>query len=223
MCDHPREPWFFRRDELTLIEEGFDDLLHIHERMPNCHEKRMQSVVLKEHMATEEAYEQELADVIGPDWITAISTESLDEEDEGQEEGFESFFPSALDPFEMLYRESLKWSRFLVAWAHTEYFRIQNRDRDIYRVLVNAHLVPIKISFAVTEALNEDELSREIASKELDLAKTYLDRTIGSLKTLNIGGKLPERLQLEMQRGIQIRQEIDRCMKRPPQSRPPHL
>jgi hypothetical protein len=88
---------------------------------------------------------------------------------------------------------------------------------------VNAHLVPIKISFYSAEALGEDSVSQQVAKKELELAATYLHRTIGSLKALSLGGLLPDAQRGFLEQGEELKEEIARRISRYDQSIGPEV
>lgn len=223
MHDHPEEPWFFHRDELTLIEEGFEDLFTRHDVTPPGARHAMEEQVLQEHLATEERFEKELADMLGPDLLSDAMDHAggMFRSAEAEESGFGT--PESEPVPDPLFRKAMVWARELVAWSSVAYVRNPTPLRDLYRVLVNAHLVPIKLSFYAAELVGEDHVSQQVAKKELELTNTYLQRAMGSLRALALGGVLPEAHEGAVLRGTSIEEEVARRLALYNQSSQPPL
>jgi len=199
-------PWLFHRDDLTLLEEDFDALFESHELTQSKREKDMEESVLKEHLQTEERSESQLAERLGPEWIIEAFADELD--DSEQEETSHSHLHVEHAQIDPLYAEVIRWTKATVRWGRRQYFKKGNRSEDVYRILVNAHLVPMKISFALSEEHDAEKLSREIAAKEYELAAIYLERTLGSLRSLALRLEFGEELLQAIRRAQIIQREI---------------
>jgi hypothetical protein len=212
--DQLQEPWIFHRDELTLLEEGFEDLFSSHENNVNVILKDMEDFVLAEHLNSEKKQEEDLSKKIGLEFASDIVDESLS--DIGQEDvgkGQEEFDQDSFEEHSV-YRKSIVWSKEIVHWAEGVYFKEKRTLRDVYRVLVNAHLVPVKLSFACGEEMVGDMFSVDIALKEYDLARIYLERTENSLHALILSGVLPDEFISSYKQAKCLLKEVNNDIKR---------
>jgi hypothetical protein len=180
-------PWLFRRDELDLLEDELDDLFHWHEHSRSAVEKEMEEEVIVEQERTEKTYENRLTDVLGPD--------SMSPGEEHVCEHCRGGFPEGVPLREMLvgerdplYARAYAWSVAVFGWARESYRHYGMRNRDMFRVYLNAYLVPVKIAFALAEEGRDDERAPLLAAMEYELALTYLGRTRESLGALRAMG-----------------------------------
>lgn len=186
-------PWLFRRDELDALEDQLDEVFDLHEQSRNQVQHALEKGVIAEQTRTEDLYEQRLADLLGP--------ESLAADDEGEdghvcENCQGTGIPEGVPIRDLLgqrrdaiYVRAYAWSTKVFLWARDCYWEQGMRNRDMFRVNVNAYLVPVKIAFALTEEARGDEHSAAIASMEYELASTYLSRvreSLGSLRAMGL-------------------------------------
>jgi len=190
-------PWMFRRDEIDVLEEEFDDIFRRHATAAHAKFRAIEEPVLREQMDTEEATEAELLARMGADWLSSApgpaSAGAACAHDE-----LASVRPLreslrrdvTRDPF---YERTYLWASRTFRWARDRYAQESERSRDLFRVYVNAFLVPAKIAFGQAEESHEEPDAREVAAKEYELAATYLDRTRESLTVIwETGGQEAE-------------------------------
>ncbi len=185
-------PWLFRRDELDALEDQLDEVFDLHEQSRNQVQHSLEKGVIAEQTRTEDLYEQRLADLLGPE-----SLASGDEGEDGHacENCQGTGIPEGVPIRDLLgqrrdaiYVRAYAWSTKVFLWARDCYWEQGMRNRDMFRVNVNAYLVPVKIAFALTEEARGDEHSSAIASMEYELASTYLSRVRESLGSLRAMG-----------------------------------
>ncbi len=170
----------FRRDDIDVLEDELDDLFATHDALPDGEQFDMEEALIREQIDTEEAFENELAELLGAPLV--VHTEhhvcGPNCDDLQQDISIRDLLKrdAEQDP---LYRRARDWSRQVAAWARDRY--LLERSPDVFRSLINAHLVPVKIAFAQTELEREDEFSRPLGEKEYQLAGTYLLRVAESL------------------------------------------
>lgn len=185
-------PWLFRRDELDALEDQLDEVFDLHEQSRNQVQHSLEKGVIAEQTRTEDLYEQKLADLLGPESLAS------DDEDDGHvcENCQGTGLPEGVPIRDLLgqrrdaiYVRAYAWSTKVFLWARDCYWEQGMRNRDMFRVNVNAYLVPVKIAFALTEEARGDEHSGAIAAMEYELASTYLSRvreSLGSLRAMGL-------------------------------------
>jgi len=191
---NPHEPWLFFRDEVDLLEAEYDQIFVKHEATKNDPGiTELEKMVIKEQQQTESQAEVDIDEMIDiqltdpetrpPSFAStfrAVSEESL---------SLKSLLGKDVQRH-VAYEISWRWSREVFAWSQKQYYQKARKNQDIFRVHINACLVPAKILFAQSEEAIGDNLSRHIAVRELELAKIYLERTVDSLKLLASNGDL---------------------------------
>jgi hypothetical protein len=207
-------PWVFHRDDVDLLEDQLEDL---YERFQSDSHSpiSMEQEVLQEQLQTEEDSDAELSLLLGEafmgsvcdhntSWSSLSSFDSMKDSD--QDDGVFDFF-RARDP---LYLQVRSWSLGVFRYAQIQYFQKGNHSREVFRVYVNANLIPIKLATATQEACVDDRLAREIALKEYALACTYLERTLSDLLFLRSKELSSPFLSQMIQGGRQLLQLIRR-------------
>jgi|GEM_PF-1565537 hypothetical protein len=216
----PNNAWLFVRDEIDLLEEEFDEIFRRHDALRDPVRHALEESVLKEQLETEEATESEVALHMGP---------KLVEEERGAPP------PSIMEEFDSVgsLREWLKrdvmrdpfyesvflWSTRVAKWAKEAYDR-NPQSRDLFRIYVNACLVPAKVAFGQSEETHEHEDALELASKEYELASVYLRRVQDSLQTLEDAGSLPAESVWMFSEANQIAEKLAQARRRLSQPRP---
>lgn len=181
-------PWMFQRDEIDLLEEELEDIYQTQEhRDPK--ESAMERSVMKEQLETEDRVESELVHEWGSELLThahAHEYHELTEELDDQTPLKELLHHQALrDP---LYDQGLVWSREVFRFAKEHYTSGLDRRRDMFRVYLNAMMVPLKLSIGQMDTSTDDAFSLQVIRKEYELALTYLERTLESMQTLIADG-----------------------------------
>ncbi|OGL95716.1 hypothetical protein A2348_03755 [Candidatus Uhrbacteria bacterium RIFOXYB12_FULL_58_10] len=188
MPHDPANPWLFRRDELDMLEDEIDGVFDLHEQSRDPVNRTMEETVIGEQTKTEDSYERRLSDVLGPDALLEDEPHVCEHCKDGFPEGvaLKDLLSKKRDP---LYVRSYLWATKVFVWARESYWKQGMRNRDMFRVNVNACLVPVKIAFALAEEGHGDAHAPSIAGLEYDLALVYLARTresLGALRTMGL-------------------------------------
>lgn len=93
-----------------------------------------------------------------------------------------------------IYDAAFRWACRTNRWSRRLYFDQRVRDRDLFRVFVNATLVPAKVAFAFPGGLDDDLAGLEVAAIGYRQAAIFLTRTLESLA--NCDGKRIGRPQI---------------------------
>ncbi len=185
-------PWIFRRDELDALEDQLDEVFDLHEQSRNQVQRSLEEGVISEQSRTEDTYEKMLAELLGPESLVPG-----DDGDDGHacDSCHGTGLPEGVPLRDLLgqrrdaiYVRAYAWSTKVFLWARDCYWEQGMRNRDMFRVNVNAYLVPVKIAFALTEEARGDAHSPAIAGMEYELASTYLGRVRESLGSLRAMG-----------------------------------
>ncbi|MBI4434604.1 hypothetical protein HY635_02195 [Candidatus Uhrbacteria bacterium] len=80
-----------------------------------------------------------------------------------------------------VYDAAFQWACRTNRWSRRMYFDQHVRDRDLFRVFVNATLVPAKVAFAFSGGLDDDLAGLEVAAMGYRQAAIFLTRTLESL------------------------------------------
>lgn len=177
--------WLFQRDEIDLLEDELEDLYlyveHLH--LPKT---AMESVVLKELTDTEDQGEDELTLELGTELLHNHNHhhEPLVAEQGGDERGSVREQLRGQLERDPLYLRAYAWSDGLFAYAKESYRSGQDTSKDMFRVYVNAKMIPIKLSIGRAQDPKEDPILFHLIEKEYELALIYLDRTLESLEHL---------------------------------------
>ncbi len=176
--------WFFRLDELDLLESVYQSLS---EDVPQEGERKR---------ACERVFaEQEEAEKRSEEMVeTLLKDLSLEGECPVHHEHHEEM------RVEDLLATSAVRSHPLAARAY-RFFRVLTQAlkqlphdvlfEDVFRIKANAPLIPAKIAFAGIELEHDDSVSLIIAEKELEVAEVYLSRLLTSLTAVCLAELLP--------------------------------
>lgn len=184
----PSNPWLFRLDELDVLEDELDEIFDLHDQTEDPVNRAVEETVIDEQTRTENAYERQLSDLLGPAGLEPDKPHVCEHCKDGG-------FPDGVSLSELLeqdrdpiYARAYRWATRVFGWSKESYWKFGMRNRDMFRVLVNVYLVPVKIAFGLAEESRDDEHASRIAGLEYDLALTYLSRTRESLGALRAMG-----------------------------------
>lgn len=189
MPHDPVNPWLFRRDELDVLEEELDEVFDLHETARDPVHHVMEAGVISEQVKTEDAYERKLGEVLGPE---SLAPDATPHSCEHCKDGFPDGVPMRdllIRERDPLYARAYAWAVKVFAWSRDHYWKFGMRNRDMFRVHVNAYLVPVKIAFGQAEEVRDDEHAPRVAGMEYDMALLYLSRTresLGALRALGL-------------------------------------
>ncbi|MBI4599114.1 hypothetical protein HY734_02890 [Candidatus Uhrbacteria bacterium] len=209
-------PWYFLRDEFDFLEEEFDRIFDRHAEVKNPAVLSMEHRVMDEQAQAEEEYEACLEDA----WTTTS-------EECHAEEGVCVHHRDILAPDQSLrdllydhqtkdplYAQALVWGMGVFEWAGRRYPRRcpTAKRQDVFRVHMNACLVPVKVAAARMDEEGEGEATLDLALQGYDLSLVYLQRTWESLKRIaeQPGEKEGERIENWLQEGVALRAKIER-------------
>ncbi len=205
----------FRRDELDVLEDELDEVFHLHEHShdPVAHE--IEAGVIAEQEKTEDAFENKLADLLGPASLAPEAPHVCEHCKDGFPDGvsLKELVETDRDP---LYAKAYAWAITVFAWSRESYWKHGMRNRDMFRVHVNAYLVPVKIAFGQAEENRDDAQAARIAGMEYELAALYLSRTRESLSNLRAMGLVREGLPQMIEEADQLAAMITERRKRFP-------
>lgn len=185
LCDNP---WMFHRDEIDLLEEEIDELYRQHESANEDSVSQMEMRLLKEQLDSEELSEAELALQIGPEYLLSHPHPSDPDDDPDDDPDADVSDQSVLQSLrESAYRDPLYsriylWAQQVFAYASKRYVTEAVRDEGMFRIYLNAKMIPIKFVAFQTERLSGDSIGEHIAKKEGALCLTYFERTLDSLE-----------------------------------------
>jgi hypothetical protein len=168
----------------------------------------MEDEVIEEQAETERDYEHDLDRLFGP---SDAHVEPCDH--------VHSFLEESRPLIELmrehqvrdpLYERARRWATLVFRWSGDAYARSRSKNRDLFRVHVNACLVPVKVAFARMDESADDPVALEVAGKEYDLARRYLTRTLESLGRVHDRGIDVELTGKFLQEGCQLDQALER-------------
>ncbi len=201
-------PWLFRRDEIDVLEEELDEIFHLHKHEDDGIHFDMEEEVISEQTKTEEQFERRLSEMLGPTASLAAHSHICTHCKDGFPDGVkmtEMLVPER-DP---LYAQAYTWAVRVFYWARDCYWMNGMRNKDMFRVQINAYLVPVKIAFAQVEHHRKDPHATKIMDLEFDLALTYLRRTRVSLGTLTTTGVASSDLEWMMEEADRIAEKVE--------------
>ncbi len=189
--------WLFQRDEIDVLESELDAIWDRHMK-GGSRSGTDEETVLKEYADTEDWAETELVLRAGP------ADEPSCHHEEERQAAFEEL------PLLDYLRQGLQRDPLYVdayAWARRVAERLQARPpeakdapadaaRHAFRARINALLVPVKISFAVSGEVHEGARARATARTDYELAGVYLKRAAQSLERLGEAALAEECLPL---------------------------
>lgn len=201
---HPNPPWLIRRDELHLIEEGFDDLMTRHDKQREDAAWAAEEVVWREYTRSEEESEAGLTAQVGSGWIEEEHTHDHHHHHDGEGVADVLRRESVRDP---LYSRAAAWGSELFRWADRTYRVDGVRTQDLYRVCLYAPLVPMKISYGLSESSNEGPFAQHVIDREFVLAQRYVVRAREALERLRTQG-IPSRIEGLLMQSTALEEEI---------------
>lgn len=80
-----------------------------------------------------------------------------------------------------IYDRAFRWTCRVDRWSRRLYFQQQLRDDDLFRVFANAALVPAKVAFGFSAAIDDDVSGFEVAVIGYRQASVFLARVIEAL------------------------------------------
>jgi len=215
----PNSPWAFRRNEVDLLEEDVDEIYRLYglEDVPgrklSTKDLSMEQRLIQEQMETEEFSEAEFSQNVDP---MLLMQPMFPESDPALAE----FQPESSMLEELLqdtkrppfYEQVFLWSDAMFQIGKEIYEGKDLFREQAFRIYLNAKLVPIKLSVALQEELQEDPLAEVIAEKEYRLALTYLDRILESLQIMHSFEH--KNFEQELKMGSHIKQIIKELLMR---------
>ena len=201
--------WAFRRDEFDLLEEAFEDTMERHE-MGRGKKHACEAIVIREQEASEKASEAELTARLGVGWQEVSEGPC---HVHGHEESLKSLRERVQEGVRHpLYLQSLTWCLPLQRWSEAAYAK--KPQTDLYRILLNAPLIPIKIFFALCEEEHDDRFAPDVAEREYALAQTSAERILEALVRLQAAGYLPASSDPAQKMGRNLIQSLAECRRR---------
>lgn len=189
-CDH--NPWLFAHDELDRLELSFERIFELHEASHGKTWHETEDTILGEYIAAEEAAEAKiqliLSEVVGlgGKQESVHTSPSVREADSTLKELLSSAVPT--DP---LCVRVFRVCAPLRAWAEERYLH-SKKHPAVFRLWVNAHLLPAKVAFAETGSNEQgDETPPMVTAVEWSLAALYAHRIRHALGVLRSRGELP--------------------------------
>lgn len=80
-----------------------------------------------------------------------------------------------------IYDAAFRWACRTERWSRRLYAEQRVRDRDLFRVLINATLIPAKVAFGFSGGIDQDLAGLEVAAIGYRQAAIFLTRTLESL------------------------------------------
>ncbi|MBI4437630.1 hypothetical protein HY631_01625 [Candidatus Uhrbacteria bacterium] len=177
-------PWFFRRDDVDLLEDELEDLYGKYGRGREDEPLSFEAQVLEEQMDTEEQSDADLALKLGMEKLREerspsvhLGTPSLLEDD------LEDDFTQSIREHP-LYRHARAWATQQSTFAKQGYERGGVHAGAFFRAYANVNLVPIKIFLALCEEDYGDRAGAIVAHEAFLLALTFLGRVRESLSSV---------------------------------------
>lgn len=170
--------WFFRLDELDLLELQYE-ALYDERDAAEPFRRAIEEKVLAEQEAWEEKTQEELERLLGDTELEGECPFHHHDEEATIDELLYSSIGE--DP---LAAEAYAYTRWLADWASRQKATMRHFE-DIFRLRANAPLIPAKLAFAAAEESYEDGASLLIAEKEADAAGTYLSWMLSSVAALS--------------------------------------
>lgn len=199
LCDNP---WIFHRDEIDLLEEEMDELYRRHDQKTEDGSiSDMEDQVLSEQLETEEAAEAELSIEIGPEYLLPHPPHHTHEQIEDEESLLKSLQAHGYrDP---VYARIYSWAIRAFLYSTKRYVKESVREKDVFRVYVNAKMIPIKFVASQTERFSDDAESDLIAEMQRSLCLIYFERTLEPLARRSVLGDEEATLLLQEGRDLE--------------------
>lgn len=175
----PETNWFFRLDELDLLEFEYESLYR--EEASTEAARLMEDRVLAEQEELEDRVQMDLERLLGD--VPVEGECPIHDHGHDEEVSVEELLTSVIggDP---LASEAYRFARAVLSWANGQSVEGSSYEH-LFRVRANAPLVPAKLAFALQEERHEeDPVALSIAEKELETATVYLSRLLLSLDAL---------------------------------------
>ncbi|HLD17751.1 MAG TPA: hypothetical protein VJB99_01595 [Patescibacteria group bacterium] len=206
--------WSFLWNEFDSLEETVEEIFARHGRTGSRSVRQMEREVMEEQERTEAAFHTETGEDGMEEWMFRFP------EDSGRQDSFEPeswvgdprpirIILKDVQLSDDLYTRSSHWASEVFLWSGRRYVHPGKKNRDLFRVYLNACLVPVTIGYARLD--EEDETTDpERVGRSYALAFSYLCRTLASLSLL--ARKDPDRAQIRffLSVGEEIRCELER-------------
>ena len=169
--------WFFRLDELDLLEFAYQSV--VNKQHTDKDHRATEEKVLAEQEALEVRSEAELEAVLGD----APFGGDCPLHHHGEEASIEDLLISGVRENPLTAR-AYRFFRALAAIV--EQVDAPDCYEALFRLKANAPLIPAKLCFAAIELEHHDSSSVLIAKKEMEVAMIYLRQLLLSLETLRL-------------------------------------
>ncbi|MEK7105203.1 MAG: hypothetical protein AAB865_00760 [Patescibacteria group bacterium] len=173
--------WFFRLDELDLLEFDFAALQEHHEDHCDWRQK-IEEKIFAEQEAVEDAAQSDLEPRLDDAPMDEGCPIHANDDDDEDELTIKELLTSLVGN-SPLASEAYVFVRDLPGKIAAIKESPENYE-SLFRLQLNAPLVPAKLAFAAHEEEHDDPVSLVIAEKELDMAFGYLSRVLDSLHDL---------------------------------------
>jgi hypothetical protein len=204
MQNDPDHPWVFQRDEIDLLEEDIDEIF---QRYRKKEQFQVENLIIQEQMETEELSDVEFTLRMNEGFFEKKKDEAprfvLDKQFEIKARATEEIKRNPL------YESALIWSNAVFRFASSLYEKKIDQLHDAFRVYFNVKFVPLKLSIFHADDYG-DELSLDIAEKELELALVYVTRVLESLSNLVFFDR--EQVFVFLTKGESLRQNIHKSL-----------
>ncbi len=183
-----QEPWLFIRSDATVIEELYDDLINgnLHKGVIRKAVRDQEELIMEEQQDIETSVQKTLSQTVSRSSTRGIFESSVFQASLffAEDDSLRHLLKSTCDGSD-LYREAISWAGRVVPWASDLHPFPSDKKSDLFRVAVNASVVPAKIFFAEEEERGEDPHAFDFASVEFELAFQYLSLSLIALKELS--------------------------------------
>lgn len=215
-CSH--NPWLFTHDELDRLEASFDAIFMLHDSSVGKSWHEMEEEILQEHIKAEEDAEKKISgyptsklQIMSEDKKTFSKKAPWETE---ADPSIKELLASSI-PTDALCVSIFNLCTPIRIWAEEKYINSKIKDRAVFRLWVNAHVLPAKVAFAISGVGEEgEEVPPQILAEEWSLAVLYAHRIRHALASLKIVGELPKgeafsvRKFDDIRKALLLRQEL---------------
>jgi len=190
---HSHNPWLFSLDELDRLEASFERIFVLHDTSVGKKLHEMEEEILQEHIKAEEDAEKKISQHPSKQQTKPSETRVLGNMlpwETDSTPSIKELLTSAV-PTDALCVSVFNLCAPLRDWAQKRYVDDGVKDRAIFRLWVNTHVLPAKVAFAISGISEEGEdVPPHVMAAEWSLAVLYAHRIRRALASLKLTGEL---------------------------------